>query len=47
MSLTKEDLIGICDRFKEIVEVPHDPFTQLHMAVLELFSCWYSPSIIY
>mmetsp|Transcript_5702 Transcript_5702/g.12731 ORF Transcript_5702/g.12731 Transcript_5702/m.12731 type:complete len:945 (-) Transcript_5702:65-2899(-) len=44
MNLTREDLIGICDRFKAIVEVPQCPFTQLHMAVLELYSCWYSPT---
>lgn len=42
--LTKEDLMRIVEQFKIIAEVPEDPFTQLHMTILEMYRCWYAPS---
>lgn len=44
--LTKEDLMRIVEQFKQIADVPEDPFTQLHLTILEMYRCWYSPSAI-
>jgi pyruvate,orthophosphate dikinase len=45
-NLTKEDLMGIVEKFKQIADVPEDPYVQLNMTILEMYRTWFSPSAV-
>lgn len=46
VNLTREDLMRIVEQFKQIAEVPEDPYEQLNMTILEMYRTWYSPAAV-
>jgi pyruvate, orthophosphate dikinase len=43
-NLTESDLRHIVTKFKLVAAVPMDPFTQLQLAIVEMYRCWFAPA---